>query len=51
MSENEIDKQGCLGVALMVIGAFCLLMGIISGHEGISYLGSLIPIGYLIKGN
>ena len=49
MNEQEIDKQGCFGGALMVIGFLCLLAGIFSGHESIAYFGSLIPLGYLIN--
>ena len=48
MSNNEQDKQGCLGGALMAIGIIGLLIGIFSGHESVAYLGSLIPLGYLI---
>jgi hypothetical protein len=51
MSEQEIDKQGCFGGALMGIAVLGLLLGIFSGHESVAYLGILIPVGYLINTN
>ncbi|MDC1203649.1 hypothetical protein N8017_04725 [Crocinitomicaceae bacterium] len=48
MDNQKMDRDGCLGLALMVIGGLGCFMGLVTGTGEFWYVGPLLPIGYLM---
>jgi hypothetical protein len=48
MDNQKMERDGCLGLTLMVIGGLGCFMGLVTGTGEFWYVGPLLPIGYLV---